>query len=122
MSPAGATTATFALRDFPAHSTAIVLGEKRQISVGNGVFSDGFASSYAWHLYQILSDPNSKTALIGDVNGDGKVDSADVQIVKAAMGTVAGEPRYDPRADVIRDGRVDDADLALVEEAMRGQR
>ncbi|MGD0129599.1 MAG: dockerin type I domain-containing protein [Terriglobia bacterium] len=122
MSRAGATTATFTLRDFPAHATAIVLGERRQIPVSNRVFSDAFASSYAWHLYQFFFDPNSKAALIGDVNGDGKVDSSDVLIVKAAMGTVAGQPGYDPRADVIRDGTVDSADLAMVEEAMRRQR
>jgi hypothetical protein len=119
MSPAGSTTATFTLRGFPAHAVAIVLGEKRQIPVSNGVFSDNFATSYAWHLYQILFDPNPKASLVGDVNGDGKVDSSDILIVKAAMGTTAGQPGYDPRADVIRDGVVDRADLALVEGASR---
>ena len=122
MSPAGATTATFALRDFPAHATAIELREKRQIPVSNGVFSGDFATSYAWHLYQILFDPNPRAALLGDVNGDGKVDASDVLIVKAAMGSVAGQPGYDPRADVIRDGTVDSADLAIVEEAVRRSR
>ena len=81
-----------------------------------------FATSYAWHLYQILLDPNPRAALIGDVNGDGKVDASDVLIVKAAMGSVAGQPGYDPRADVIRDGTVDRADLAIVEEAVRRSR
>jgi hypothetical protein len=119
MSPAGSTTATFTLRDFPAHAVAIVLGEKRQIPITNGVFSDDFATSYAWRLYQILFDPNPKASLIGDVNGDGKVDSSDTFIVKAALGTTAGQPGYDPRADVIRDGVVDSADLALVEAAPR---
>ncbi len=122
MLPSGATTATFKLRDFPARSTAIVLGEKRQVAVQNGVFSDNFASSYAWHLYQVLFDPNPNAPRIGDVNGDGKVDASDVQIVKAAMGTTAGQPGYDPRADVIRDGVVDSADLAQVEESMRRRR
>ena len=116
MLPAGATAATFTLRDFPAQATAIVLGERRQIAVKNGVFSDEFATSYAWHLYQILFDPNAHAALVGDLNGDGKVDGADLQIVKAALGTRAGEAGYDPRADAIRDGVVDGADVALVEE------
>jgi len=119
MLAAGATTATFTLRDFPAHATAIVLGEKRQITISNGVFSDNFATSYAWHLYQILFDPNPKAPPIGDLNHDGKVNTNDSQIVKAAMGTVAVQPGYDPRADVIRDGVVDSADLALVEERTR---
>ena len=119
MLPTGATTATFTLRDFPAHATAIVLGEKRSIPVSNGVFSDNFATSYAWHLYQILFDPNPKAPLIGDVNGDGIVDLKDLLIVKAAMGSIAGQPGYDPRADVIRDGVVDSADLALAEKTTR---
>jgi len=55
---------------------------------------------------------------VGDLNGDGKVDAEDVQIVKAALGTTAGMPGYDPRADVIRDGVVDNADLQVVVEAM----
>jgi len=122
MLAAGATTATFTLRDFPAHATAIVLGEKRQITISSGVFSDNFATSYTWHLYQILFDPNPQAPSIGDVNGDGKVDSSDLQIVKAAMGTIAGQPGYDPRADVIRDGVVDSADLAIVEERTRRNR
>jgi hypothetical protein len=52
------------------------------------------------------------------VNGDGKVDDQDVQIVKAAMGTTAGMPGYDPRADVVRDGVVDRLDLEVVLRAM----
>jgi hypothetical protein len=83
------------------------------------MFSDGFATSYAWRLYQIPFDLNPKASLIGDVNGGGKVDSSDILIVKVAMGTIAGQPGYDPRADVIRDGVVDSADLALVEGAIR---
>jgi hypothetical protein len=86
------------------------------------VFSDNFATSYARHLYQILFDPSPKAPLIGDVNGDGKVDSSDLQIVKAALGTIAGQPGYDPRADVIRDGVVDSGDLTLVEETTRRHR
>jgi hypothetical protein len=34
------------------------------------------------------------------------------------MGTTAGMPGYDPRADVIRDGVVDNADLQVVLEAI----
>ena len=67
---------------------------------------------------QILFDPNPGAPLVGDVNGDGVVDLKDVEIVKAAMGTTAGMPGYDPRADVVRDGVVDRADLAVVVQAM----
>jgi len=116
MSATYATTGTFTLRDFPRNATAIVLGENRQIPIASGVFSDDFATSYAFHLYQIAFDPNPHAPLAGDLNGDGRVDCQDVQIVEAAMGTTAGQPGYDPRADVIRDGVVNSADLAFVKE------
>ena len=48
----GKTTASFTLRDFPAHASAEVLGEERSISVTNGAFQDEF-SSYGVHLYKI---------------------------------------------------------------------
>jgi hypothetical protein len=94
------------------------VGQNRTIPIVNGVFRDYFSTSYEVHLYQILFDPNPGAPLVGDVNGDGKVDYADVHIVEAAMGTTAGMPGYDPRADVIRDGVVDSADLHVVLEAM----
>ena len=46
------TTATFALRDFPANASAEVLGEGRTIEVTDGEFSDDLAG-YAVHLYRI---------------------------------------------------------------------
>ena len=52
--------------------------------------------------------------ILGDVNGDGKVDCADIAIVKAAFGTSAGDLKYDVRADVNGDGVVDIRDLAFV--------
>ena len=49
---AGMTTATFVLRDFPAHASAEVLAENRTIEIVNGSFQDDF-SGYAVHLYKI---------------------------------------------------------------------
>ncbi len=96
------------------YTQAATVGQNRTIPIVSGVFSDAFATSYAYHLYQIQFDPNSGAPLVGDVNGDGKVDYHDFLIVKAALGTTGGMPGYDPRADVIRDGVVDNQDLALV--------
>ena len=53
-------------------------------------------------------------AVIGDVNGDGKVDMQDIGIVARAFGTSPGAPRWNPAADVNGDGTVDMRDIALV--------
>jgi len=89
-------------------------GTYRTIPVVNGVFTDSFATSYTRHIYQIDFDPNPNQTQIGDVNGDGVVDDWDYFIVQAALGTTAGMPGYDPRADIVRDGTVDLTDLQVV--------
>jgi hypothetical protein len=53
-------------------------------------------------------------AVLGDVNGDGKVDCTDIAIVKAAFGTRTGQAKFDARADVNNNGVVDINDLAFV--------
>lgn len=50
----------------------------------------------------------------GDVNADGKLDCADVAIVKASFGKRTGQTGFDPRADINGDGFVDVNDLAFV--------
>ena len=55
-----------------------------------------------------------QTGVVGDLNGDGKVDCADMAIVRAAFGASAGDPTYDVRADVNGDGIIDIRDLAFV--------
>jgi uncharacterized protein (DUF2141 family) len=52
--------------------------------------------------------------IIGDVNGDGKVDIKDLALVAQAFGSYTGHPRYNPAADVNQDGWVDIRDLAMV--------
>jgi hypothetical protein len=49
-----------------------------------------------------------------DVNGDGRVDCADVAIVRAALGLRAGQPGFNPQADINQSGIVDMGDLAMV--------
>jgi uncharacterized protein (DUF2141 family) len=53
-------------------------------------------------------------AILGDVNGDGKVDMKDIAIVAAAFGSTPSSPRWDPRADVNGDGKVNMLDVAIV--------
>lgn len=54
----------------------------------------------------------------GDVNADGVVDCRDIALVRAALGTRAGQPGWDARADVVVDGVIDVRDLAYVSQRL----
>ncbi len=61
-----------------------------------------------------VSNADFTIRLVGDLDGDGAVGCADLAIVRAAFGTVVGQPGFDPRADVTGDGIVDIRDLAFI--------
>jgi hypothetical protein len=52
--------------------------------------------------------------VLGDVNEDGKVNCADMAIVKADFGQKKGQPGYNTRADLNQDGVINILDLAIV--------
>jgi hypothetical protein len=52
--------------------------------------------------------------LLGDINGDGKVDGKDIAIASKAFGTKPGDQLWDPRADINKDDRVDGKDIAII--------
>lgn len=54
------------------------------------------------------------TAIPGDANGDGKVNSLDLFILAKAWGSKVGDPNWDPRADFNEDNRVDVHDLFIL--------
>src|SRR5262245_15728234 len=56
----------------------------------------------------------SANAAAADLNGDGSVDGADLDVMRAAF------YKHDVRADLNHDGRVNFADLALLKAAMTG--
>jgi len=56
----------------------------------------------------------STGSVLGDVNGDGKVNCADVSIVKSSFGKHAGQPGYNVAADLNNDGTVNILDLFIV--------
>ena len=53
-------------------------------------------------------------AILGDVNGDGKVDLKDIGIVARAFGATPSDPRWAPAADLNGDGRIDVKDISIV--------
>jgi hypothetical protein len=61
-----------------------------------------------------LSDGNIFIRLLGDVNGDGRVDLKDLALVARALGSTPGRPNWNPACDFYGDGTVSMKDLALV--------
>ncbi len=58
------------------------------------------------------------TTLVGDVNGDGTVNLADLQSFAAAYETVPGDPKYNLAADFNHDGIVNQVDAKALMENM----
>ena len=53
-------------------------------------------------------------AVLGDLDGDGQVNCADIAIVRNAFGKKLGQPGFDSRADINHDNVVDIRDLSFV--------
>ena len=54
-----------------------------------------------------------------DLNGDGRINREDLEIILRSLGTKEGQHRYDPRADVNGDGIVNRQDVEIELEAIR---
>jgi hypothetical protein len=61
-----------------------------------------------------FTDGKVKIRIMGDVNGDGKVDGKDIAAVAAAFNTKPGNPRWNPDADFNQDGKIDGRDIAII--------
>jgi hypothetical protein len=62
------------------------------------------------HLY----DGGILVAMLGDINGDRKIDSTDISIIEALYGSVPGESGWNVYADLDRSSRVDYWDIFKV--------
>jgi hypothetical protein len=61
-----------------------------------------------------LQDGGVKVKLMGDINGDGKVDIFDAVLLADAAGSSVGRPRWNPDADLDRNGFIDIFDAVLL--------
>jgi uncharacterized repeat protein (TIGR02543 family) len=61
-----------------------------------------------------LSDGAIKVRIMGDINGDGKVDIKDILICAKNFGSVQGDARYNSDADMNSDGKVNIKDILTV--------
>lgn len=72
-------------------------------------FSGGeLVSARGTSIYTVLQ-PEEEPILLGDINGDGVVDVADVNAVVSLV--LAGENAYDPRADIDGNQQIDVTDI-----------
>jgi hypothetical protein len=88
---------------FPASNTPYIIKAQADIlpyetNTTNNVYVDG----------------SVKLKLIGDVNGDGKVDINDLMAWDAAYGSKLGDPNWNIQADINGDEIVDNQDGQLI--------
>jgi len=69
-------------------------------------FTDGQHVESDAVLYQDIG-------LAGDVNKDGVINTADLVLIQASIGSKLGDPNFNPQADLNRDGRIDISDLQI---------
>lgn|GEM_PF-2869943 len=50
----------------------------------------------------------------GDLNGDSLVDDLDIALLKNALGSKVGDPKFNPDADLYRDERINGKDLQIL--------
>jgi Bacterial Ig-like domain (group 3)/Dockerin type I domain len=92
----------------PAAGSVLPLGSGQLLSV---TFAPTDAADYTGAT---ATATINVVKLLGDLNNDGSVGCDDLAIVKASFGKKAGQPGFDPRADVNGDRIVNIFDLAVV--------
>lgn len=107
--PAGLTLSDQTSAGIPT-GTALISGTPTQTS-GQGPLPLTLKANNGQTKYLNI---NLYVRVPGDINNDGEVNCTDVNVLKAALGSYAGQPNYNVQADINNDGAVNVLDLALV--------
>jgi hypothetical protein len=108
-------------------TTAVTLASKNSVTITITWSTAGFAkgdyiiSAYAWPVSgeadtadNTFVDGVVKVKMLGDVNGDGKVDYWDLFLLARAYGSVEGDPNWNEQADFNGDGWINYMDLYVL--------
>jgi hypothetical protein len=76
------------------------------------IIKDSFGNIWSWGLGSVQINFIART-ILGDVNGDGVVDSTDLGVLGMAWGSTIGQPNYISKADLNGDGVIDSTDLGI---------
>jgi len=108
-------------------TTIVTLASKNSVTVTITWDTDGFAegdyiiSAYAWPVSgesdtadNTFVDGVVKIKMLGDVNGDEKVDYWDLFLLARAYGSVRGDPNWNEQADFNSDGCINYMDLYIL--------
>jgi hypothetical protein len=92
------------------------------VSAGNGYQLRAEASNVPYEsntANNVFIDGTVKVKIIGDVNGDNRVNIDDWSAFDTAWGTHQGDPSWNPQADINGDGVVNNADGILIAQNYR---
>lgn len=73
-----------------------------------------YTSSRVLETHQVTNTTTFEVILLGDINEDLVVDGQDMQLVKNAVPSTPGSPKWNQRADLNEDGVIDGVDYQLL--------
>lgn len=86
----------------------------KSLRLGNYTVSVAANYKGLWENFPATNTTIFKVKLMGDVNGDGKVDIKDLVLLIKTYGSYPGRPDWNPKTDLNNDNKVDIKDLVLL--------
>ncbi|HYB68378.1 MAG TPA: CARDB domain-containing protein, partial [Candidatus Acidoferrales bacterium] len=109
--------ATLPVNDMAPNATQTLVFSWNTTNVRCGNYTmeaeTAFAPSETNAASNVLVDGALRINLLGDVNGEGKVDMNDIMTILNAFGSYPGHARWNAACDLNQDGRIDLADIVL---------